>query len=420
VKSRMLVLSVIVFSAASVSKVSLAQTNLPKYDLRNMQYEGAFRLPSGTFGDARVAWSEGKIAVDEENGTFFFSGSNKKSIAEFNLPEAINISKDLSELVMVDQPIQQFNNILDDAETGNPNGVSNITGLGIVGGNLVVNAAVYYDANASNDHTTLLVENDKALNAATIKGYFKLEGRNRAAGWISPVPPVYQDVFGGDLIFGHASNLPINSRSSMGPSAFLVKENDLLSANSGDYIDSKELLGFSINKPLHPDFENETMQNDLWTELSQTAYGFIVPGTSTYLTIGQTGGVHSGIGYKITQESGYQCGGFCSYDFKDYSNYVWLWDINDLIEVSKGLMDPANIRPYYWGKIDVPFQQSDDGSYAEHRIIGGSSTQTGKLYLVIDSADSLQSQYEDQPVVLVYDLNIDSLPMPPANFSIEN
>ena len=51
----------------------------------------------------------------------------------------------------------------------------------------------------------------------------------------------------------------------------------------------------------------------IWNFLSEAVYGFIVPGTSTFAVFGSSGGVNSGIGYKLTQDNGNLCEGYCSY-----------------------------------------------------------------------------------------------------------
>lgn len=392
--------------------------DLPKYSMNNMQYVGAFRLPDETFGDARVAWTGGQIAVDSDSQTFFFSGSNKRSVAQFALPSSLSKSDSVQHLEIIDPPIQQFSNILDKAPTGNPNNVNRITGLALIQDKLIINAAVYYDANAENEHTTLVVEDPSKLSSSPVTGYLRLEGGNHSAGWISEIPSRYQEIFDSRFIAGHASNLPINSRNSMGPSAFLLDEHELLAAKNNELVATTKLLDFSINNLLHPDVNNESLTNNLWTELSYAYFGFIIPGTSTYLTIGQSGGHKSGIGYKITQPNGYNCGGFCAYDHKDYYNYYWLWDANDLIKSFEGDQSPSQIRPYEFSQIDFPHQDPGSEGYASSRVIGADFTRDGRLFIVLENADTLQSEYENQPIILVYQLFPDK-PTPPSDLRVE-
>lgn len=399
-------------------------TQLPRYDITTLSYKGAFRLPNSVFGEARLAWTNGEISIKPNNESFYITGSNKQTIAEFALPNLLSKSRVMAEIPIIGAPIQNFSEILSRAESGNGQGIDQIVGLAYIGNKLIVNAARYYDGSASNDDTTLIIEDPERLAESSVRGFLKLEGKNRAAGWISPVPNSQIKYFGHDYIAGHASNLPINARNSMGPSAFLISSNGLLDKTSGDYVESTQILGFGINNLLSPDPQNVSLTNNLWTELSTAEYGFIVPGTNTYMTIGTSGGHEKGIGYKITQDNGYQCGGFCSYDYKDNYNYVWLWDVEDLKKSFDGQIEPSDIKPYYSGRFEVPFEKSKDGSYTQNSIIGATLSPKNELYVVLGAADKLQSEYEGVPVVLVFDLyksvgNLISAPNPPTYLWLE-
>jgi hypothetical protein len=412
----LILIGVLVLSADK----ALAQfPELSRYNMGSLQYLGAFRLSNQTYGDARFAWTNGEIAVDPQSQTFFFSGSNKRSVGEFPLPELKPGATRVRDLPIVSSAIQDFSNLLGRAQSGNSESIDQIIGLTVLENKLVVNAARYYDGAASNTDTTLIVEEPDALASSVVRGFMKLEGANHAGGWLSPLPKVYADLFGYDYIAGHASNLPINSRNSMGPSAFLVSSSAILSSQTGETIPTTKLLDFSINRSLHEDLQNKSLTNDLWTELSMAEYGFVVPGTRTYLTIGSSGGHNSGIGYKITQPDGYECGGFCAYDHRDYYNYFWLWDVNDLIAASNGEILAHEIRPYSYGQFNLPFELSEDESYVENRIIGATYS-AGKLYIVLGGADKLQSEFESVPMVLVYDVGDNAaVPAPPTGVSIQ-
>jgi hypothetical protein len=405
----------------SLIAMGLSETQaetLSRYNPENMEYLGAFRLPHGTFGDARTVDSPGAIEVDEKNGRFFMVGNTNKSIAEFRLPDSYSKSERLEDLPMVSPPTQNFVNIISRAENGNPNDVNLITGLKLIQGKLVANAAVYYDGSGSNRDTTLIVENPDDLAGSKVTGFMRLEGTAHSAGWITELPSPYQEIFGKDLIYGYASNISINGRLSIGPTLFTGDTVDLINSKSGETIETNALIDFGMYNKLHPDLSNDSLNNDLWTELSEAYYGFIVPGSRTYFTIGNSGGHSSGIGYKITQPNGYSCGGFCAKDHRDYYNHIWLWDMNDVERSFKGEIAAHEIRPYRWEKIKVPFQERSDN--APSLIIGATTTRSGLLYIVLDQADGLQSKYSTLPIILVYDLFPDiENPAPPTRVKVE-
>lgn len=187
----------------------------------------------------------------------------------------------------------------------------------------------------------------------------------------------------------------------MGPSAFGVNEVHLKEMTSGDTIPTLTLLDFSINHQLHPDHYNHSLENDLWTEISNAYYGFIVPGTRSYLVLGSSGGHEFGIGYKIRG-----CGGACSVEPSDVYNYYWVWHLDDLIAVKNGQKQPFEIKPYEYGRIELPFEMSP-GSDIPNRMIGVDyDRRHDRLFILLGGADNLQSQYEAAPLMLVYNLGL--------------
>jgi hypothetical protein len=149
-----------------------------------------------------------------------------------------------------------------------------------------------------------------------------------------------------------------------------------------------------------------------------TIYGqrFIYPNTASYITIGSSGG-HGplGIGYKITQGDGAVCGGPCPYDYKDSYNYIWLWNVNDLTRVKNGEMDPSDVRPYEYGELLLPFQDSSRGY---NLVVGADFDETNDLlYVLLGRGDSSQNIYEDAPIMLVYKVDL-TRPRPPSGVQI--
>jgi hypothetical protein len=111
---------------------------------------------------------------------------------------------------------------------------------------------------------------------------------------------------------------------------------------------------------------------------SRGTYGFIVPGTRTFAVFGSSGGVDSGIGYKITQDDGTLCGGYCSHQAADHYNYYWFFDLETILAAPA----PYELRPYAFGRWSVPFD--DNG---RHSIIGGAfDHQHSMLYLALSGA----------------------------------
>ncbi|MBU3024875.1 T9SS type A sorting domain-containing protein [Zobellia galactanivorans] len=378
---------------------------LPLFDISQLTYEGAFRIKASTNGVSDLNYSQGPIAYNYENHSLFIVGhAHQQAVAEYAIPEIVK-SESLSELNMVEQPIQVFSPVLSKASEGNPEKIDRVGGLYYVnqGGQakLIVNAYEYYDAPADNTLSTLIVNDANALETSSVSGYYRFEGSPPAhsSGWISPIPEDYQEALGGDHITGHSSGIPIISRASVGPSAFAFDITDALSTSST--IKTTTLLDFSLTNPLHSDLSNESKTNDIWTHLSRATYGFIIPGTRTYLTIGSSGGYESGVCYKCVQDNGNLCGGYCTPQAKDNYQYYWLWDMNDLIAIKNGTLKPYEAQPYDHGFFNTPFQAN-----GPKKIGGGAfDPSTGNLYLSVQSGDTEQGTYARPPVIVVYNTN---------------
>jgi len=257
----------------------------------------------------------------------------------------------------------------------------------------------YYDASVDNKLTTFVVEDASAIGSSAVSGFYSMKGKVRAAGWLSSVPSQWQQLLGCTHISGNSSGTPIISRHSVGPSAFCVNLDSLDLQASKGRIKTTELLGFSFSRPLENDLNNEQGDNDLWTHLSQAKFGFIIPGTSTYATIGSSGGHRSGVGYKLSRVGEEDCAGACSNDPADNYNYYWLWDVRDLLRVKHRRLAADDVKPYEAGVFNVPFQTD---KYLN--AIGGGSydEQSGILYLSVLKANTKLGPYSNPPVIVAY------------------
>lgn len=379
-------------------------TALPRLAVAMLQYEGAFRLPADEFGASSLNYSEGPLVYNPARNSIFIVGHNhQQALAEFAVPALIKSTK-LAELNMASAPLQNFVTVLNRTSGGNPQALDVIGGLGLLDGQLVVNAYEYYDASTDNTHTTLIVRNSSELARSRVEGFYTFAGgAGHTSGWLSPIPPAWQTLLGGTHLTGQSSGMPIISRLSVGPSAFAFNARDLTNANVPNPIPTATLLDFSLAHPLHDDLENNSRNNDLWTHLSRATFGVIVPNTRTYATFGYSGGHKSGVCYKCTQSNGYECGGYCAPEAKDYQQSFWFWDVNDLLKVKNGEIAPHSVRPYAHGALPTPFEN------AEHQIGGGSFDPTSnRLFFSIQKADTAQGQYANPPVIVAYRIQVDS------------
>ena len=395
--------------------------DLPLIHLNDFQYQGAFRLPASDYGQSDLNYSQGPIQYNAQNHSLFIVGhSHQQAIAEFAIP-ALSTSTSLGDLNMSGAPLQNFSSVIDRVSGGNPQSINRIGGMQLVarpgGVELLVNGYEYYDAPGDNSHTTFVLRDSSNLSTATVNGFFKLTGAAHTSGWISPIPSEWQSILGGKYISGNSSGIPIIGRTSVGPSAFVFDPLQIVGTNSTpDPVPTTKLLDFSLGNPLHNDLSNSSRTNDIWTHLSRATYGFIAPGTRTYVTIGYSGGHASGVCYKCTQNNGNLCGGYCAADHTDYYHYYWLWDVADLLKVKNGEIQAHSVRPYQYGILPTPFSTSEIGGGTFDPI-------SGLLYLTVQRADNQQGQYSNPPVVVAYRFDPDT-PEPkrrtPADFDGDN
>ncbi len=370
--------------------------------LSDFKYQGAFRVPANQFGISSMNYSEGPLAWNPANNSFFFVGHNwEQAIVEFQKPALVN-SVRLSDLNFSGNPLQTFAPVLGRASGGNPQGINTIGGLGVFTGpsgpELLVNAYTYYDAPGQNTHTTLALRNANNIAASTVSGYFTFQGgAGHTSGWISPVPSEWQSSVGGSYITGQSSGIPIISRTSVGPSAFAFNPFDIVgNPTPPNPVPTVKLLDFSLDNPLHTDLSNDSGQNNLWTHLSRAVYGYVVPGSRTYATFGHSGGHRSGVCYKCTPQGASEaCGGYCPNQSGDQDLYYWLWDVNDLLAVKRGEKESYEIRPYEYGIFPAKFSATALGG-------GTFDPVSGILYLTEQRADDEQGQYANPPVVVGY------------------
>ena len=386
------------FTSFLLTDVYSQNSDLPLYQMSELKYAGAFRLPAQEFGTSNLNYSEGPIAYNPDSNTIYLVGhAHQQAIGEFSIPTLAK-SDQLSDLNMATNR-QAFVQHLDETGDGNPEKMDRIGGMIYHDGQLIVNAYEYYDAPADNYLSTMLIADALDLENSPVDGYYSFQGgAGHTSGWISPIPAEWRSALNGTHITGQSSGIPIIGRSSVGPSAFAFNAADIISGLQN--IPTTKLLDFSLQNPLHADLENKDGSNDIWTHLSRVTYGMIVPGTRTYLTVGYSGGHKSGVCYKCTQDNGNTCGGYCPPEADDLSQYYWLWDMNDLMAVKNGLKESYEVKPYDYGEFHTPFENNNQ------QIGGGTFDEKNQiLYLSIQKADVDQGIYANPPVIVAFQLN---------------
>tara|TARA_R110002012_G_scaffold124954_1_gene276206 strand:+ start:625 stop:1983 length:1359 start_codon:yes stop_codon:yes gene_type:complete len=386
----------------------------PLFDIEQLEYKGGFRT-TGRFHQKEkgnsLNYSGGVFTYNAKNHSIFIIGHPEyAAVAEVKIPPLVK-SSSVSDFNVANQLIQSFTRFhkTKRVDTGIPNHFR-VTGLELVGKGLMVNYIDWYDAGGKETDTTVFFDDASDLAHSIINGPYQLQGAAHSAGWISKIPTEWQKLLGGTYISGSQPNASIISRRSVGPSAYIVTPEETILQQGQGEVPANGLLDFPLSNLLYdksaypgkiyPDdiLRNDNGKNKMWTFLSGAGYGFIIPGTSTYMTIGRSGGHKTGVGYKIKQDDGRLCGGYCAFSATDYSSYYWLWDINQLLKVKSGLIKPYDVRPYDYGEFSTPFTD-------KRSMVGGAAydESSGLLYLSFPGADKL-NKYLRPPVILVYEL----------------
>jgi hypothetical protein len=385
--------------ARDIRQSTPTDVNIPKglAAVFDIEYLGAFRVLAD--GESRSDYAVGAMGFNKNNNSIYLAGhAHHNAIAEFAIPDELSLESDAPNVVQA-EVLQQYIKILDKREIGNQ--TNKINGMLHFNENLLISSEIWYDGGGSNTDNLHVFSNPDVLSASPFKGMLQLEGAARAAGYMSKVPAELIDVLGAEYITGWASNYSITSRYSQGPSVFLFNPQEAIDAviSVDRTISSSPLMVFPLadGKELAAGGTQYKLDiSPLWGAVSKAKYGFIVLGTSIFMAIGQHGGLHSGIGYKITQDTGRVCPGQCTYEANDNYNYFWLFDINDMLAAEQ----PWEVRPISYGKWSHPFDKA-----GEHNLIGATfddSTQT--LYIALEHAGQTGS-FDQPPMIIAYKID---------------
>lgn len=387
-------------------------------DVSQLVYLGAFRLPAehagGIPGDNFFNCTKPVIGMGTSAGHLYVTGSDLggtmevRTLAEIGIPALID-DDDLNALNIA-ALTQPFANLLDDVPV---DGNAWTQGRVITGlyrepnsGRVAVNVTAYYDTGIPpNSDTTLVLNQGSAIGVGGGKrGYFKMTGGARSSGWISPIPAEFQGplALNGTHLFGNSDGYGINGRASIGPSAFVYDLASITGATppaNGSTIAAQAVIDYPFDQPLTP-IDDLTEPGQIWTVLSNANYGFIVPGTRTYLAIGKSGGHASGSSYGVPPWGGHS--GFHPNDQSDTGNRYWAFRVDDMIAARHGQLSPHQVRPYAHGNLPLRFQGQQLVGHL-HSVAGAAFDQaSGRLYIALSFADD--SRGDRLPLIVAYGL----------------
>lgn len=417
--------------------VNTVPTSSPKQgalSIDDFQYLGAFRLKD--VGEPGDNFAVGVMAYNPNRKSIFIVGhAQYQTIGEYpvvdvSLLSSVSTNIPVSSLPVTNDPYQSFVPVFDLARGGssnsyNPDELNTITGLLYLpnqnnngGGSLLFNAEDFYDTFPTATQTTGLVRDATRLNTTVVPGFYQMQGNAKSAGYMGTIPLEYQSKFKNAKYYtGWSSVYSILSRYSLGPTLFTFDPYQTVNLQPPANISTTAYLNYAYETVPLGGFDDATAwepctsvgpfppSSPLWNPLSRAVFGFFVPNYNTFVVIGSTAGLESGIGYKGTQENGVPCGGPCPYLLNDYDNYYWMYDIDDIL-AAENVYDPI---PYAYGVWDIPYDRpttttKNNGAPGLHRILGGAMDDTaGILYIALEGAGKV-NEFDFPPLIVTFAL----------------
>ena len=401
---------------------------------------GAFGLPK-KLSDGKFRSSRGGIGK-KDAGHLYVKGTtdaDTMGVSVFSIPE-------LSKGLFDELPVTTASPFIDIEGQVDKHGQKNnrMTSMIEYNGYLIGGMIHNYEAGADDTHFLW------RYNGLVVEGLYANEGDYRAMGWITPIPLEWQEALGSTHIMGGGHNYSISGRASIGPSAFGVDLNQVtadvvvepIKATAFmDYDRAKDHALFKTKYPeitAHHGLDNlrcnieqvddpaipgpnrvsygdpllgPTLGNDIWISNTRSGIGFIIPGTCTYAVIGTMYGLESGAAYRIRDDQGVQYNGPHSYVQDDWTHMVWLFDVNDFLEVKAGTKKPYDMLPYEYHPIDIPLitpTGNDGPSGARRADIKNGCAIGNRIYLSLTGGDS------SQPVIVAFDAAVGGVIEPPV------
>ena len=352
--SRLLTRSLpVIFSAAEAAHLSAAAGDARRQRtagaVRNLVYEGAFRVPPTIVNETSFAYGGTAIAFNAARKSLFIVGHDwHQRVAEIEIPE-IRSATSLNRLATATM-LQPFTDMTE-GKMGRvgPNTVK-VGGLLPFKGQLYLSAhSVLRRAPASRWCRTSCPRLDLSV-AGDARGPYQVGkiGAGFVSGYFGLVPDAWQEALGGPVLNGNCC-LGVISRTSHGPAVFTVDPSrlgvvDPLPATPLVYYPSQHpLADWDATSPLfngtteirgvvfhEADAQRAVLRTPRARDVPAT-----VPARTTEAKAGQRGqkaGVDSGASTRRPSPM--------ERTRNSYSYYVWAYDANDLAAVKAGHKSP--------------------------------------------------------------------------------
>lgn len=410
-------------------------------DQGNFTYIGAFRVPPGNLGGDSTEWSfglggEGVTYNPARNSLILLGTDSERYVIEISIPTPVNSTNinDLNTATTVQTPKNITGNMWNWLNLG-PSFVENggeVGGFLVYNGKLIGSAFPMYDDGATFQLSHFTANLNWVSDGAGFSG-FKQVGTNpenalaSSAGWVggymAHIPSEWQASLGYPVLTGNGA-INIIGRSSRGPALFGLDPDQIGVQTPAP---TTVLAGYPAAHPTLGDYSTTT--GTLYYNMSTSLSGAVFPaGSDSVLVFGRHGITLNGQGSDV-------CYGFGTanialhktikegtdlwcYDPTDsdkgghgypYASQVWAYDANDLLAVKNGTKQYWEVVPYARWTLSLPFTNETSSTTGTKKLGGVAyDPSTQRIFVVQLYADHWADEYEPNPIVHVYQLNLES------------
>lgn len=336
-------------------------TTQARIEFEDLEYVGAFRLPSGDSAGDSFSSGGGPLAFYPDHDSLFV-GTRSGKVAEVTIPDPARATE-IAEL-----PAAEYLQAFADPTEGHIKDVATdgaaLAGLLVYQDRLYGSGLIYYDAN----NTQSVSHFSRPLSLST-KGAGPMRrvgaaGRvGMVAGYMAVVPPEWRSKLGGPALTGQCC-VPIVSRTSWGPAAFAW---DPAQLDQGKNADAEALVYYTSE---HPTLGAWDGSNPTYGGTIQMGGLAVLAGTRTAVFVGRNGTgpfcYGNGTGDQGKVNSVGSDGERYCYDPANsdkgqhaypYRYQIWAYDLNDWAAVRAGKRDPWSVKPYGVWPFELPFPE---------------------------------------------------------------
>jgi hypothetical protein len=336
-------------------------TTLRRLEFGDLAYEGAFRLPAAESNGDSFSFGGTQLAYNSDNNSLFV-GTHGSNVAEVSVPQP-SLETNLDAL-----PSATFLQPFSDPAEGHikdiaGDGVS-LSGLLVHDHRLLGSAVIFYDA--TNAQALSHFARPLTLSERAVKALVRVGDSGKTgfvAGYMASVPAEWQSRLGGPAVTGQCC-MPVISRTSWGPSAFVFDPADVIAGRNAG---AEALLYYDAQHPALGVWEGANPIYGGTTEVGGLA---LVNGTRTALFVGRNGLGTFCYGDGTRDESRVNTRGpdgehYCldpttsdkGQHAYPYRYQMWAYDLAELADVRAGRRDPWSVKPYAVWPFEFPFPE---------------------------------------------------------------